>query len=75
MGQFGLQNTIDLIALIGQYVTNAGFNDAISAGKRARAKRNVEKFEGRRLRQIIEIKVMDRVAAKVRSAKLFLSTV
>ena len=48
-------------------VTNAGFNDAISAGKRARAKRNVEQFEGRRLRQIIEIKVMDRVAAKVRS--------
>ncbi len=28
MGQFGLQNTIDLIALIGQYVTNAGFIDS-----------------------------------------------
>ncbi len=27
-GQFGLRNTVDLIALVGQYVTNAGFLNA-----------------------------------------------
>ena len=48
-------------------VTTAGFSDALKSGKRAKVKGDAEKFEGRRLRQIIDLKVMDRVAAKLRS--------
>ena len=48
-------------------VTTAGFSDALSSSKRSKAKENAGDFEGRRLRQVIEQKVMDRVAAKLRS--------
>jgi len=48
-------------------VTTAGFSDALKSGKRAKSKDDAEQLEGRRLRQIIDLKVMDRVAAKLRS--------
>jgi Leucine-rich repeat (LRR) protein len=48
-------------------VTSAGFSDALSMGKRAKTKKKAEDFDGRRLRYLIDTKVMDRVSAKLRS--------
>ena len=48
-------------------VTSAGFSDALSMGKRNKRKSQAADFEGRRLRQVIEAKIMDQVAGKLRS--------